>query len=118
MGGRRPKPSTEKERVVRPIWERALEQTICLSAVAALLSLTYLLFVLMSGGLASPIIAGTALEGVERNVGLASQVFLLSLWICLLAAAIRHYRAEATGLMLLLAGAVCWLILPIVVRRS
>src|SRR5574340_66750 len=116
MGGRRPKPGTETERVVRPIWQRALEQTITLSAVAALLSLTYLLFVLMSGGLAAPIIAGTALEGVERNVGLASKVFLLGLWVCLLAAAIRHYRAEATGLMLLLAGAVCWLILPILIR--
>ena len=116
MGRRRPRAHTEPGRKVRPAWQSLLEQGIWLTSVAALLSLTYLMFILMSGGLAAPIIAGTALEGVKRNVGFASQVFLWGLWLCLLAASIRHCRAEATGLMLLVAGVVCWLLLPIVIR--
>jgi hypothetical protein len=85
---------------------------IILAAVAALLSLTYLLFLLMSGALAAPLIAGSALEGLERNVNLARQVFLWGLWMALLGAIGRHYRTESLGYVTILTGVTCWALLP------
>jgi len=118
MGRRRPRAHTEPGRKVRPAWQSLLEQGIWLTSVAALLSLTYLMFILMSGGLAAPIIAGSALEAVKRNVDLARQVFLWALWLAVLAASIRHHRSEATGYMMLLVGGVCWVLLPMVVMSK
>ena len=116
MGRRRPRAHTEPGRKVRPAWQSLLEQGIWLTSVAALLSLTYLMFILMSGGLAAPLIAGSALEAVRRNVDIARQVFLWALWLGILAVCIRHYRAETTGYMAIVIGAVVWLAFPALIR--
>jgi hypothetical protein len=118
MGGRRPlaKAGGGPDKKARPAWLGLLEQVIVLAAVAAVLSLTYLLFILMSNGLAAPIIAGSALEAVERNVSIARQAFLWGLWVFVIAAGIRHYRTESIGYATVLIGAACWLLLPALVR--
>jgi len=116
MGGRRPRVAVEPVAKGRPVWLGLLDQAIWLFSAAAVLSLTYLMFILMSGGLAAPLIAGSALEAVERNVDLARQVFLWALWLAMLTACIRHYRAEATGYMVLVVGGICWLAFPMLIR--
>ena len=117
MGGRRPRTAVEPAKK-RRIWLGLLDQGIWLFAVAAVLSLTYLMFILMSGGLAAQLIAGSALDAVRRNVDIARQVFLWALWLGILAVCIRHYRAEATGYMTLAIGALLWLGFPVLVRSK
>ncbi len=96
--------------------EKPLEQILLVASGVAALCLVYLLFVILSGGLAAPLIAGTALEEVTRNVGLAKSVFIWSVWIVVLAAMIRHYKADSMGLAAILVGAACWAILPLIIR--
>jgi len=115
MGGRRSRTAVEPVKK-RPVWLGLLDQAIWLFSVAAVLSLTYLMFILMSGGLAAPLIAGSALEAVRRNVDIARQVFLWALWLGILAVCIRHYRAETTGYMAIAIGAVVWLAFPALIR--
>jgi hypothetical protein len=117
MGGRRSRTVVEPVSK-RPVWLGLLDQGIWLFSVAAVLSLTYLMFILMSGGLAAPLIAGSALEAVRHNVDMARQVFLWALWLGMLAVCIRHYRAEATGYMTLVVGAVVWLAFPALIRSK
>jgi hypothetical protein len=117
MGGRRSRTVVELVSK-RPVWLGLLDQGIWLFSVAAVLSLTYLMFILMSGGLAAPLIAGSALEAVRHNVDMARQVFLWALWLGMLAVCIRHYRAEATGYMTLVVGAVVWLAFPALIRSK
>ncbi|MFB3882128.1 MAG: hypothetical protein ACE149_12750 [Armatimonadota bacterium] len=106
----------------KPAWQlprsvqKALEHVILVSAFGAVASLVYLLFVIMSGGLAAQLIAGTALEQVTRNLGLAKGAFLWCLWVLMLATMVRHYKVESTGLAAMLAGAACWAVLPLIVR--
>jgi len=116
MAGRRPRAGAEQSAKPRPAWLSAVDHLILLSALAATLSLALLLFILMSGGFAAPLIAGSALETVQRNVDLARRAFIWGLWLSLLAALLRHYRTESLGYVTLLAGAACWLVLPWVVR--
>jgi hypothetical protein len=96
--------------------QKLLEHVLLVAAVGAILSLAYLLFVILSGGLAYSIVAGSALEQVSRNLSLAKGVFLWCLWIVMLAAMIRHYKSESTGLVAMSAGAGCWAILPLIIR--
>lgn len=116
MGGRRLPAGVTGEGKPRPTWLGALDHLILLSVVAATGSLTYILFVVMSEGLAAPLIAGSALDAITRNIQLARQAFVWSLWIALLGAMVRHYRAESVGYAALLAGLACWLALPWLVR--
>ena len=110
-------PGPARPRVsIRQAWMRALDHVVLLGSIAGLLSLGYLLFVVLSGALAAPLIAGTELVQVTRNVELAKAVFLRSLWVAALAAMVRHYRSDAVGYVAFLAGAACWGILPLVVR--
>lgn len=99
------------ERLTRP-----LEHVALVAAVGVILSLVYLLFIVLSGGLAAPIVRGTALDEVSRNVNLAKTVFLWSLWAVVVAAMVRHYRTESTGWVTMLVGIGCWALLPMVVR--
>lgn len=108
---------TAKQPVMRFLqsMQKPLDHVMLIAAVGAVLSLAYLLFVILSGGLAYSIVAGTALEKVSRNLNLAKAVFLWCLWIVVVAAMIRHYRTEGTGLVAMVTGAACWLILPLIV---
>jgi len=117
MGGRRSRTAVEPVSK-RPVWVGLLDQAIWFFSAAAILSLTYLMFILMSGGLAAPLIAGSALEAVRHNVDLARQAFLWALWLGIMAVCIRHYRAEATGYMALVVGAVVWLAFPAMIRSK
>ncbi len=89
-----------------------------LASVAAVLSLAFLLFVVLAGYLAHPIIGGLQLEQLTRNVNLARSVFLWSLWLVVITSLIRHYRTEVSGFLSLLAGIACWVLLPLAVRTG
>ena len=116
MSGRTPRRAQPVGGMRRSLWHGPAEHVLLLACVAALLSLTYLLFVLMSGGLAAPLIAGSALESLRRNLDLARQVFLWSVWAAVVLMSVRYYRAEATGYVTIAAGLALWLLLPLVVR--
>lgn len=98
--------------------KKPLEHLTLLAAVGAAISLMIILFIVLSGSLAAPIVRGTALDAVSRNVTLARNAFLWCLWIGVAAAMVRHHRAESTGWVALLIGAGCWVILPLVVRSK
>ncbi len=97
-------------------WLGMLDHVVLLGCVAAGLSLAYLLFVILSGTLAAPLIAGSVLDQVKRNVNLAKVIFLWSLWSVMVALLARHYRSSVPGYLTLLAGMVCWALLPLGVR--
>jgi hypothetical protein len=99
-----------------PAWLEALEHVVLLASVVLILSLVYLLFVLLSGGLAAPMIGGSQFEAMQRNVDIARRIFLYSLWIVVIAAMVRHYRVESVGYLTVLVGASCWVVLPLVVK--
>lgn len=102
------------QRLPEPV-RAGLEHVVLLSSVGAMLSLTYLLFIVLSGGLAAPLIGGSALEQVTRNLALASRIFVWCLWIVVLAALVRHYRSESAGWITILVGLGCSFALPMVV---
>ena len=83
-----------------------------LAAVGAILSLGYLLFIVLSDTLASPIVGGSFLEGLTRNVSLARSVFIWCLWLVVISYSVRHYDSEASGFIVLVAGVACWGVLP------
>jgi len=97
-------------------WMGMLDHVVLLASVGTGLSLVYLLFVILSGTLAAPLIAGSALEQVTRNVEVAKGIFLWSLWLVMVAAMVRHHRSDLMSYLALLAGVGCWAILPLVVR--
>jgi len=97
---------------------RLLDYVIIVVSVGAVASLVYLLFRLMSGALAAPIIGGSALESTTRKLLVARDVFLWTLWIVVVAAMIRHYRNESVGVLTGLGGAACWVIMPVVVSSQ
>lgn len=97
---------------------RALEHVLVLASVVLVLSLVYLLFFLLSGGMAAPLIGGSELETIERNSNLVTQVFLICLWVVVLAAMVCHHRAESTGLLAFGLGAACWGLMPLVVKAG
>jgi len=119
MGARGPRNSAHS-RLRRPASSamRALEHVVVLASVVLVLSLVYLLFFLLSGGMAPPLIGGSELETIERNSNLATQVFLICLWVVVLAAMVRHHRAESTGLLAFGLGAACWGLMPLVVNAG
>ena len=116
MGARGPRTSADS-RQRRPVSSlmRALEHVLILASVVLVLSLVYLLFFLLSGGMAAPLIGGSELETIERNSNLATEVFLICLWVVVLSAMVRHPRVESTGLLALGLGAACWGLMPLVV---
>lgn len=89
-----------------------------LAAVGAVLSLGYLLFIVLSDVLASPVVAGSFLDDLIRNVSLARSVFAWSLWLVVISYSIRHYDTEASGFVVLIAGVACWVVLPYVVEAN
>jgi hypothetical protein len=115
QGRKRTSGKTTGPRQLPDFVRSTLEHVLLLCSVAALLSLAYLLFIVLSGGLAAPLIAGSALDQVTRNVGLAGRIFAWALWIVVLAALIRHYRTESVGWVTILIGGTCLLGLPMIV---
>ena len=99
-------------------YSRLLDYMIVGVSVVAAASLAYLLFRLMSGALAAPIIGGSALESLTHSVSLARNVFLWTLWIAVVAAMVRHYRNESVGVITCLVGAASWVIMPVVVSAQ
>lgn len=105
------------ERLTTPCF-RLLDYVIVVASVVAAASLAYLLFRLMSGALAAPIIGGFALESLTRNVSLACSVFLWTLWIAVVAAIVRHYRNESVGVITCLVGAASWVVMPVAISSQ
>jgi len=116
QGRRRGAKEARPVRFLPEFVRRPLEHVVLVAAVGVILSLVYLMFIVLSGGLAAPIVRGTALDEVSRNVNLAKTAFLWSLWIVVMAAMVRHYRTESTGWVTMLVGIGCWALLPMVVR--
>lgn len=116
QGRRRGAEQAKPVRLLPESVRRLLEHVVLVASVAVLLSLVYLMFIVLSGGLAASIIRGTALDEVSRNVNLAKTAFLWSLWIVVVASMVRHYRTESTGWVTMLVGVGCWALLPVVVR--
>lgn len=116
QGPRRGAKEPKRIRQLPEPMRKALEHVVLVASVGVILSLVYLLFIILSGGLAAPIIRGTALDAVARNVNLAKTAFLWSLWIVVVAAMVRHYRTESTGWVTMLVGVGCWVLLPMIVR--
>lgn len=98
--------------------KKPLEHLVLLASIGAAISLMIILFIVLSGYLAAPIVRGTALDTVTRNVNLAKNAFLWCLWIGVLAAMIRHHRMESLGWVAALVGAACWAGLPLVIRSK
>lgn len=96
--------------------QRPLDHIMLIAGAGALLGLAYLLFIILSGGLAYSVVGGTALADVSRNLNLTKAVFLWCLWIVVVAAMVRHHGTDSIGLLAMLVGAACWLILPLIVR--
>jgi hypothetical protein len=109
------KTSHGKQRVPEFV-PKLLERLAVIAGLGCILSLVYLLFVIMSGGLAAPLIAGTALDQLTRNVTLAAQVFLWCLWIVVVVVNLRRPRQDAMGLVTMLVGLVLWMLLPLLIR--
>ena len=116
MGARRRIAKPQPEERSRPSWLTVTEQAGLAGAVAAVLSLAYLLYVIVSGGLSAPLITPAALEGIRHNVAVAEQVFSWGLWIAVIAAGLRYRRSDLPGYVAIGAGAFCALVLPLVVR--
>jgi len=115
---RQTRPAKRPVRQLPQAVKKPLEHLVLAASAGAVLSLVYLLFIILSGGLAYSIVGGTALDDVTRNVGIAKSIFLWCLWIVVLAAMIRHYRTETTGWVTILVGAGCWALLPYVVSAK
>ncbi len=98
--------------------KKPLEHVVLLASIGAAISLMIILFIVLSGYLAAPIVRGTALDTVTRNVNLAKNAFLWCLWIGVVAAIIRHHRTESVGWIVVLAGGACWAALPLVIRSK
>jgi hypothetical protein len=116
QGRRRGAKEAKPVRFLPEFVRKPLEHVVLVAAAGVILSLIYLMFIVLSGGLAAPIIRGTALDEVSRNVNLAKTAFLWSLWIVVVAAMVRHYRTESTGWVTMLVGVGCWALLPMIVR--
>jgi len=95
---------------------RALDNLLILAGVALVLSLVFLLYVLLTGQLSVPLIAGSALEVVERAVGTGMRVFMVALWVVVLAALVRHHQVDSIGYLLGLAGLGCYVLMPMLVK--
>lgn len=99
-------------------WLGALDHVILLAGVAVALSLAYLLFVVLSGGLADQIIARPQLEARQAGVAITLRVFAWAAWILVFAALGRRYRSEAVGYLTLAAGVISYVLLPLLVRSQ
>jgi hypothetical protein len=111
-----PKPKPKKG--LPPGLLRALENLLILSGLAALFSLTFLLYVVLSGQLSVPLIAGSALEVIQRNMLIALQVFTIALWVVVVAALVRYRQVESIGYLIGLAGLGCYLGMSMLVKNQ
>jgi len=113
-GMSRQKPS----KATTPPWIPALDNILILAGVALVLSIGFLVFVLLSGQLAAPIIQGTALEVIQRNMMVWHKVFAVALWVLVVVGLIRHYRVDSVGYLIALGGVACWWLLPMMVTAK
>ncbi len=113
-GMSRQKPSKAKT----PAWMPALDNILILAGVALVVSIGFLVFVLLSGQLAAPIIQGTALEVIQRNMTVWHKVFTVALWVLVVVGLIRHYRVDSVGYLIGLGGVACWWLLPMMVTAK
>ncbi len=119
----RARPARKPIRRLPPSLVGALSYLGLLAGVGAVLSLGYLLFIVLSGTLeysyatnVGTAARGTVVDRIELNVNLANTAFLWCLWIIAGTALILHHRTEASGVLVLLGGIACWLVLPAVLR--
>jgi len=113
-GMSRQKPS----KATTPSWMPALDNILILAGVGLVLSIGFLIFVLLSGQLAAPIIQGTALEIIQRNMTVWHKIFAVTLWVLVVVGLIRHYRVDSVGYLIALGGVGCWWLLPMMVTAK
>jgi hypothetical protein len=97
---------------------RALENVLILAGVAVVLSLVFLLYVVLTGQLAVPLIAGSALEVIQRNLVIGLRVFMVALWVVVLGALVRYHQVESIGYLVGLGGLGCYLLMPMLVKSQ
>jgi hypothetical protein len=95
---------------------RIIDNLLILAGVALVLSLIFLVIILLTNQLGVPLIGGSALDVVKRNVMLGQQIFIVALWAVVLLSMVRHYRVDSLGYLIALGGAACWLLLPMLVK--
>jgi hypothetical protein len=116
--GLRTRPSGSGMRPVRrgiPRWFSSLDHVILLAGIATVFSLCYLLYVIMTGGLSYPLIAGTAVEAIRHNITLGAKALIYALWVLIVAAGVRHYRTDSIGYLAAAGGAATYFGLSYVV---
>jgi hypothetical protein len=111
-------PKPKPKRGLSPGLLRALENLLILSGVALVFSLAFLLYVILIGQLSVPLIAGSALEVIQRNTFIGLQVFTIALWVVVVAALIRYRQVESIGYLIGLAGLGCYLAMPMLVKSQ
>ena len=112
MPRRKPGPATT------PAWMPALDNVLILAGVALVLCIGFLVFVLLSGQLAAPIIQGTAVEDLRRNMAIWHRVFSIALWVVVIVGLVRHHRVDSVGWLIALGGIACWWLLPMMVTAK
>lgn len=111
-------PKPKRRRVLTPGVMRALENVLILAGVAVVLSLVFLLYVVLTGQLAVPLIAGSALEVIQRNLVIGLRVFMVALWVVVLGALVRYHQVESIGYLVGLGGLGCYLLMPMLVKSQ
>jgi len=115
----RPGASRQRSRKQLPAgWMRALDNVLILAGVGLVLSLSFLIIVLVTGQLSVPLIAGSAVDVIKRNVGMGHRIFTVALWIVALGAIVRRYSVDSVGYLVGLGGLACWLLLPMLVKSE
>jgi len=101
-----------------PAWMPALDNVLILAGVALVLCIGFLFFVLLSGQLAAPIIQGTAVDDLKRNMAIWHRVFSIALWVVVVVGLVRHHRVDSVGWLIALGGVACWWLLPMMVTTK
>ncbi len=96
----------------------ALDNVLILAGVTVVLCLGFLFYVLLSGQLAVPIIQGTAVDILVRNLTIWRKVFLTALWVLVAVGLVRHYRMDSVGWLVALGGVGCWWLLPMLITSK
>ncbi len=96
----------------------ALDNVLILAGVTLVLCLGFLFYVLLSGQLAVPIIQGTAVDILERNLVIWRKVFLTALWVLVGVGLVRHYRVDSVAWLVALGGVACWWLLPMMITSK
>ncbi len=88
-----------------------------LLGVGLVLSFSYLAWVILSGGLASRLIADSEITPLQNSLETGRSAFATCLWLLLILAMVRHYKNEGISLLAVAAGLLCWFGMPLMIGK-